>query len=70
MRARAAPLLACMLASLAQSFEAEPVARAIKSRRFATPFGDLAFDENGDLTAESEDCVWYRWHDGLVQMVE
>jgi branched-chain amino acid transport system substrate-binding protein len=53
----------------AGTFDAAAVAEAAKSRRFATPLGDLAFDRKGDLTPESEAWSWYRWHDGLVEAV-
>jgi branched-chain amino acid transport system substrate-binding protein len=51
------------------SFDAAAVAAALKSRRFATIFGDLAFDAKGDLMPECEQWAWYRWHDGNMEPV-
>jgi branched-chain amino acid transport system substrate-binding protein len=54
----------------ANSFAAPAVAAAIKSRRFATALGTLAFEANGDLTPESEGWTFYRWHDGAAERLD
>ena len=53
----------------AGSFDAAAVAAAIKARRFSTILGELAFDAKGDLTPESQEWVWYRWHADRMEPV-
>jgi branched-chain amino acid transport system substrate-binding protein len=53
----------------AGSFDAAAVAAAVKSRRFSTILGDIAFDAKGDLTPESQQWIWYRWHEGKMEPV-
>ena len=50
-----------------QSFDAATVAQAIKQRHFVTALGDIAFDENGALTPQSEAWSWHRWHGGRIE---
>ena len=56
--------------AMAGSFDAAKVASIIKSRRFRTAIGDLAFDERGDLTPDSVQWRWYRWRSGRVEPAE
>jgi len=48
----------------AQSFEAGPVALALRQAPIPTILGEIAFDEKGDIITPYAPFAWYVWKDG------
>jgi len=68
LRAYAAVQLWAQAASRAASLETVSVARMLRRGRFATAWGEVAFDEMGDLAGES--WAWQVWRKGEIRPLE